>query len=99
MKLHHIGVVCTSAEHADRPYGKVLGLQQIKTSMLIENLAGQIFRISQTCTILLYGNDNMLIEVFVPQSPTKNRSSFAHLCLEVERREQFARKCHDNALR
>ena len=98
MKLHHVAVVCRSQENADRFYSKILGLPKIKASLLSEDLAEAIFHVAQRCTVITYGNENMVIEVFVPETPAENRAPFVHLCLEVEDKEQFARKCRDLAL-
>jgi catechol 2,3-dioxygenase-like lactoylglutathione lyase family enzyme len=98
VKLHHIGVVCRSQENADRFYRKILGLAKIKASLLSEDLAEAIFHVAQRCTVITYGNENMLVEVFVPETPAENRTPFAHLCLELEDREEFIQKCRDMAL-
>jgi catechol 2,3-dioxygenase-like lactoylglutathione lyase family enzyme len=66
--------------------------------MLSEDLAEAIFHVAQRCTIITYGNENMLVEVFVPETPAENKAPFLHLCLEVEDREEFIRKCRDMAL-
>lgn len=98
MKLHHVGVVSGSQENADRFYHKILGLAKIKASLLSEDLAEAIFHVAQRCTVITYGNENMLVEVFVPETPAENKAPFVHLCLEVENREEFIRKCRDMAL-
>ena len=98
MRLHHVAVVCSSQENADRFYGNILGLRMIIAYSLSEDFAEAIFHIAQKCAVVLYGNENMVIEVFVPESPAENRAPFVHLCLEVEKREEFARKCRDMAL-
>ena len=98
MKLHHVAVVCRSQENADRFYRKILGLPEIKASLLSEDLAEAIFHVAQRCDVITYGNENMVVEVFVPASSAENRAPFVHLCVEVENREQFARKCRDMAL-
>jgi len=98
MKLHHVAVVCRSQENADRFYRKILGLPEIKASLLSEDLAEAIFHVAQRCTVITYGNENMLVEVFVPETPAENKAPFVHLCVEVENREEFIRKCRDMAL-
>ena len=98
MRLHHVAVVCSSQEDADRFYGKILGLHKIKASLLSQDFAEAIFHMAQKCAVVLYGNENMVIEVFVPESPAENRASLVHLCLEVESRQEFARKCQNNNL-
>jgi catechol 2,3-dioxygenase-like lactoylglutathione lyase family enzyme len=98
MRLHHVAVVCRSRENADRFYHKILGLPKIKDSLLSEDLAEAIFQVAQRCTVITYGNENMLVEVFVPETPAENKAPCVHLCLELENREEFIRKCRDMAL-
>jgi len=98
MRLHHVAVVCSSRENADRFYGNILGLQKIKASSLSQDFTEALFHIARECAVVLYGNENMMIEVFVPESPTKSRTSLVHLCIEVKNRQEFARKCQDNSL-
>ncbi len=98
MRLHHVAVVCSSQENADRFYEGVLGLQKIKTSPLSEELGGQIFDIAQKCQIILYANETFAVEVFVAASPPEKRVPFVHLCLEVENREDFVERCQEMAL-
>ena len=98
MRLHHVAVVCSSQENADRFYEDVLGLQKIKTSPLSEELARQIFDIAQKCQMILYASETFAVEVFVPSSPPKKRAPFLHLCLEVENRQEFIGRCQEMAL-
>ena len=98
MRLHHVAVLCGSRENADRFYANILGLRKIKASLLSEDLADALFNIAQRCAVVLYGNETMVIEVFVPESPAEKGSSFVHLCLEVENRQEFAGKCRDSGL-
>ena len=98
MRLHHVAVVCSSQENADRFYEGVLGLQKIRTSPLSEELGGQIFDIAQKCQIIVYANETFAVEVFVPASPPEKRAPFVHLCLEVENREDFVERCQEMAL-
>ena len=98
MRLHHVAVICNSQENVDRFYRNILGLHKIKATSLSEDFAETLFSIAQKCAVVLYGNENMAIEVFVPESPTEKRASFVHLCVEVENREEFARKCQNNNL-
>jgi catechol 2,3-dioxygenase-like lactoylglutathione lyase family enzyme len=98
MRLHHIGLVCSSREKADRFYEGILGLEKIKISELTEDLAAQIFHIPQRCLMIFYIGQGLAIEVFVPEEPSGNKAPFVHICLEVEDRERFLGKCHDNGL-
>ncbi len=93
MKLHHVAVVSSSRENSDRFYKGLLGLKEIKSAILDKELAGQIFDIACESQLILYANDDLTVEVFVPASAFKKVNTFVHLCLEVEDREEFAVKC------
>lgn len=98
MRLHHVGVACSSQENAERFYGGMLGLRKIKTSPLSEALADRIFHIAEECQIILYANETLSVEVFVPSSPVRTAPSFAHLCLQVESKDEFTRRCREMGL-
>jgi len=98
MRLHHVGLVCSSQERADRFYEGILGLAKIKTSELAEDVTEQIFYIPQRCLMILYGNEELGVEVFVPEEPPARKALFEHICIEVEVRKEFLKKCQDNGL-
>jgi catechol 2,3-dioxygenase-like lactoylglutathione lyase family enzyme len=98
MRLHHVGLVCSSEERADRFYEGILGLTKVKTSELIEDFTEQIFHTPQRCLMIFYGNNELAVEVFVPEEPPASNVPFAHLCLEVEDREAFLEKCQGSGL-
>jgi catechol 2,3-dioxygenase-like lactoylglutathione lyase family enzyme len=98
MKLIHSAVVCSTREKADRFYEGILGLKAIKGFALDQELVQQLFATPQEALLLLYGNEDFAVEVFVPASGNTQKSPFAHLCLEVENREEFLRKCREAGL-
>ena len=98
MKLHHIAIVCSSIKRADRFYEGVLGLKKIKSATLDRAFGEQLFGISQECEMILYGNQNVRIEVFVTVLNPKIRMPYHHLCLEVEDRKSFVEKCEEAGL-
>jgi catechol 2,3-dioxygenase-like lactoylglutathione lyase family enzyme len=98
MRLHHVGLVCSSEEKADRFYNGILGLEKIKTSELTDDLAERIFNRAQGCRMILYGNDGIGLEVFVPEEGPMRNLTFEHICLEVPDRDTFLKTCRDNGL-
>ncbi|OPX38579.1 MAG: hypothetical protein B1H13_11080 [Desulfobacteraceae bacterium 4484_190.3] len=84
MKLHHVAVVCSSLKNADRFYGEILGLQQIDADL--------------ECQFILYENENFTIEVFIIPAAQQKITPIAHLCLEVDNKEKFAKNCQANGL-
>jgi len=93
MRLHHAAVVCESLENADRFYEGVLELGKKKIQTLDAGLSEQIFGISSPCQMVLYGNDDIAIEVFIPPRTPQKTRGFGHLCLQVENRATFLEAC------
>jgi catechol 2,3-dioxygenase-like lactoylglutathione lyase family enzyme len=98
VRLHHVGIVCSSQERADRFYEGILGLSKIKVTELPEVLTEQIFHSAQRCLMIFYEKDGFAVEVFVPERlPAKNKI-FEHLCLEVDEKEAFLKTCEEKGL-
>ncbi len=98
MKLDHMALVCSSIENADRFYEEVLGLKKIKSGTLDRTLGKQLFDISQECEIILYGNEDFRIEVFVTVSDPELKAPYVHVCLEVKDRKSFTKRCEEAGL-
>ena len=86
-------MVCSSIERADRFYEGVLDLKKIKSGTLDRVFGKQLFGISQECEMILYGNEDFRIEVFVAFSDPKMKLPYVHVCIEVNDRKSFAKKC------
>ncbi len=93
MKLRHAALVCSSRKNADRFYEGILGLSKIKSFLLTKGLAEQIFDLARECQIVVYGNENFQVEVFIDKVTSGKKPSFLHLCLEVKDMEAFVGKC------
>ena len=98
MRLHHVGLVCSSQERAGRFYEGILGLAKIKTAELPEEVTERIFHSAQRCLMILYEQDGLAVEVFVPEESPVRTGIFEHLCLEVREREAFLKTCEENGL-
>ena len=93
MKLSHVALLCSSEQKADHFYQGILGLEKIKAFTLSRELAEKIFGVALECPVLLYGNDQCRVEVFLADPPLEASPRFEHLCLEVENRETFMKTC------
>lgn len=93
IRLNHVALVCSSEENANEFYVGILGLERMRTSVLPEELAREIFGIGRECEILVYGNDRFTAEVFIAANLPRGESRFEHVCLEVEDVEEFVRRC------
>ncbi len=98
MRLHHVALVCSTRENADRFYEELVGLEKIKVSALSKELAEQIFDISLECEMITYGNENFSIEVFVGERVPGKTSGVGHFCLQTKDREDFLAKCDSAGL-
>jgi catechol 2,3-dioxygenase-like lactoylglutathione lyase family enzyme len=90
-----MAIVCSSIERADRFYEGVLELKKIKSGTLDRVFGEQLFGIFQECEMILYGNEDFRIEVFVAFSDPKMKLPYVHVCLEVNDRKSFAKKCEE----
>ena len=99
MRLHHIALSSRSRENANRFYKDILKLNEIKSSRMTNDLSRDIFGVDLECELILYGNDDLAIEVFVTERISPRGPSVAHICLQVEDREVFLETCQAAGLR
>ena len=98
MRLHHAALVSSSEANADKFYEDTLKLRKIKTSLLKNDLSLKIFEIDVECPMILYGNEDFAIEVFVTDRILNEELPPRHLCLEVEDRGKFLESCRSNGI-
>ena len=91
MNLHHAAVVATSEENSDRFYSDLLGLEKQRARRIPAELMKAIFAINQETLIIDYGNEDLLVEVFIT-TPPEGRT-ISHLCLKTPDREQLLADC------
>ncbi len=89
IKLNHIALRNRSVELADKFYHQLLGLEKIYQFNLEAELVNKIFGIKNDFFVIIYGNSNFRIELFIgpqeiPFTPTLN-----HLCIEVKDRNKL----------
>jgi catechol 2,3-dioxygenase-like lactoylglutathione lyase family enzyme len=95
--LQHVAVECSERETADRFFTTILGLPQLKSITLSEELSTSIFHIKKRVDMITYDNGKMRFEVFL--TPTKKPSSFAHICIEVPDKNEFINRCRQHGLK
>ena len=98
MKLHHVALVSSSEANADKFYEGILKLRKIKSIILKSDLTQKIFGTEIECPLILYGNEDFAIEVFVTDQVPSQKAPLIHLCLQVEDREQFVAACRSAGL-
>jgi len=91
MNLNHVALVVASAENAEHFFGRLLGLEIIRTQTVPADLARRLFDVAAEYSVILYGNEDFRVEAFIPQkdAPGPRPGPVAHLCLEVASREDW----------
>ena len=96
-KIIHIALTYENREEADIFFNKILGLKLIKSSILSEKLTEEIFKIKKETVIDVYSNDSSYFEIFI--SKVKNKHIFDHICIKVDDKERFIKKCEENKIK
>jgi catechol 2,3-dioxygenase-like lactoylglutathione lyase family enzyme len=99
MKLNHVALVSSCQENADRFYHGILKLDRIKTIPLNNDLVLKIFGVDMGCRMCLYADENVAIEIFLPDQAPAQKTPFSHICLEMENREGFLAECRSAGLK
>ena len=89
--LHHFAVECHDEKSADVFYQTILGMQKKKSTLLSRELSEAIFQIDAPVLFVHYENKQMRVEVFITES--LHSHGYAHLCLEVEAKDEFVARC------
>ena len=75
--LYHVAVPCDTLAHAKTFFETILGLKLVKSFSLDQQLSKKIFTLPQSVDITVYGNDSVMIEVFI--HPQKTSATYSHL--------------------
>ncbi|MEJ2697462.1 MAG: VOC family protein [Candidatus Sulfobium sp.] len=83
MVLDHVGVVNGDGNGAVRFYRDLLGLELIKESSVSPELAKKLFSIDREIKMLVYGKDDLKVEVFILPGFTPPLPTVPHFCLQL----------------
>ncbi len=83
MVLDHVGIMNEDEDGAVRFYRDILGLKKIKESSVSANIAGQLFSIDREIRILVYGKENLMVEIFIVPDFSRPSPPVPHFCLQV----------------
>ncbi|MFX1324266.1 MAG: VOC family protein [Promethearchaeota archaeon] len=92
MKVEHIAVGSNSEEDSDKFFMEFLGLKRIRTKLIPADLVKQFFGVQRENKFVLYGNEELLIEVFITNDNSKAQDIFTHSCLLIENRDILVSK-------
>ncbi|MBN1423512.1 VOC family protein, partial [Candidatus Fermentibacteria bacterium] len=90
--LDHAGCVYRTARAAHAMLGDCLGLRFLRSFTLTANVATALFRDPAAVSVLVFGNDQRLVEAIVCPDHVPADSP-AHICLAVSNREDVVERC------
>lgn len=83
MILDHVGIINKDEAGAVRFYRDILGLEKIKESVVSVDLARQLFAADRDIKMLVYGKENVKVEIFIVPDISFPSSLVPHFCLQV----------------
>ncbi len=91
MQWNHVGLNIGHREEIENFYREILGFKLLRTFPITGELSRQIFQIAEGTQATLMNRGDVTVELFLC---TENRlGGYAHLCIDVENREEIVRKC------
>ena len=91
--LKHVGLTCSTENHADTFYRDLLGLNKSEPKTLPSDLSNAIFNIDAELQLINYTNENLHFEIFISDQFGSTSSRIDHQCLEVVNLPEFIDKC------
>ncbi len=92
MKILHHGLTFRSKEESDKFFIDFLGLE-IKRSFTGEKwLMKECFGLDQDIEIIHYGNEEVLLEVFIIDNVSVKKDKIVHICIKVDDRDSLVEK-------
>ena len=92
-KLNHVAVYNRSEAEARKFYGELLGFEERYRFEVTKELAEKIFDVSQTLQVLVFFSETLKLEVFIAREDLPVATAINHICLEVQQRSEFIRRC------
>ncbi len=81
--LDHVGIMSEDEGSAILFYQDLLGLKRIKESSVSTELAQKLFSFSGEIKMLVYGKENLQIEIFIVPGFTPPSPSVPHFCIQL----------------
>jgi catechol 2,3-dioxygenase-like lactoylglutathione lyase family enzyme len=96
MRIGHIALVASSEEMANRFYKEALGLKELRSTVIPASLSKSLFGIDREFKVIDFGDEQIKFEVFIGNhEAVLPLRKLDHICLEVEDREAFLKKCKE----
>lgn len=97
--LDHVGIMNDDEGRAVRFYGDLLGLEQIKESSVSSELAQKLFSVDGEIKMLVYGKEDLKVEIFIVPGFTPPAPSVPHFCLLMPDLPGFLEKAKKEGVR
>lgn len=92
MVLDHVGISNKDEDSAVRFYRDLLGLEKIKDSAVEPDLSRKLFSVDRRIKMLVYGNNELKIEIFIVPGFAAPSPPIPHFCLKVNDFNGFLKK-------
>lgn len=95
MNLEHIALTITDRKEIEIFYQKILGFSEVRSFILQEDLAREIFGIEKETRVYHLQNDSLLMELFL--MPERFEHFYNHICISIPNREEIVYKADQYA--
>jgi catechol 2,3-dioxygenase-like lactoylglutathione lyase family enzyme len=95
VNLNHIGLYNSSLSHSEKFYRQLLGLENIYQFQISKDLAKNIFGLENDYQVVIYGNSQLRMEIFIGEGQKQITPTINHICLNVENMVNFLEKCRE----
>ena len=83
MFFDHVGIMNEDGEGAVRFYQGVLGLEMIRESSVTPELSRQLFSLDREIKMLVFGEEDIKVEIFIVPGFRQADPSVPHFCLQA----------------
>jgi catechol 2,3-dioxygenase-like lactoylglutathione lyase family enzyme len=94
--LLHAGLEGDDENTTDEFYVEVLGMVKKDGFVVPAKLGKSLFGVDKEIEVLIYGKENLELEVFVTGRTQK--TAYTHLCIDVDDRKAFVEKCKEHGI-
>jgi catechol 2,3-dioxygenase-like lactoylglutathione lyase family enzyme len=98
MLLDHVGIMNEDEGGANRFYRDLLGLELIKESSVSPELAARLFSFGKEIKMLVYGKEDLKVEVFIVPGFTRPSPSVAHFCVRLPDLDGFLERAKNEGV-
>ncbi|NVM34910.1 MAG: VOC family protein [Candidatus Lokiarchaeota archaeon] len=90
--LEHIAIASNNEKDSDEFFVELLGLKKIRSFTVSTDLMEKFFGVSKAQKIVRYEKGSLSFEVFITDDKSKASDIFTHLCLLIDKQDEFVDK-------